>query len=257
MAKLKPKIKALDEVDEGLREAYLELNGEFILQIDGMMPGTVASAELAQFRDSNIQLKTANETLQSEKAAAEAKLADVDVDEYNRLKGQKEQLDGGSVVGMEQVKAMVKEATGPLEQKVGTLEAENAAKAEALQKASLDRALGSGARKLGVREAALDFVLNRAQADGWGLDGEAPVQKREGAPVFSKEKPSEPMSTDEYFLDLAAELDWAFEESTGGGGSGSGDNTPVGKVRVIPFGQTWTAQDIDDVAEGKAVGAAQ
>ena len=252
MAKLKPKVAKIEDVEEAYRGAYEEANGEFVLQIDGTMPGTVSAGELATFRDSNIALKAANEALQTGKTAAEAALAGVDLVEYEDLKKKKAKLDDKQTLPMDQVQKAITDAVKPIQDQVTTLTDDNKAKDAALQEAKLAKALGAGARKQGAREAALDFILKQAESDGWELDGEMAVQKRDGTPVFSRDKPTEIITSDEYFLDVAQALPWAFEGSPGGGGTGDGDPTPAGAVRIIPAGTKWTDQDMQDVAAGKA-----
>jgi hypothetical protein len=174
---LKFVIDALDGVPAPLREHYTAKDGKFTLSLEGEHPDTT---KVAEFRSSNIQLM-------KDKDALRAALEQRHPDETQRLS----ELEAA-------------------------LAAEKTARADAQAKADrglLRDTLRSKALAAGVLPAALDMFLDKAEPV-FTVVNDA-VQARPN--TFSKSRPGELLSPDEWIVDATKEFPFLFGRSSGGG----------------------------------------
>lgn len=251
-------VPSLDAVPEALRPEYeKQTDGTFALKLEGTPAGfapaaTVAdlNTKLAEFRENNRALNAKATDLENKMEA----LKGIDPAAYKAAQDEllllrKKQPEGEAALGAlrTQIETLGKQ-----------IETSNKQRDEAEQKAArkeLENALTTAGIKAAVLEAAVPDFLARGLAL-FSIENGRPVAKQNGAPLFSKKNGTQPLSIEEWVGDQITDAPHLFKSSNGGnagpaqGGNGSGGN---GTVRVIPEGSRLNAQDISDIAAGKAI----
>ena len=195
---LKFTINDLVEVPGPLRDLYTKTaDGKFILAVEGHPD----AAKLSEFRNNNLALLR-------------------EVEELRPLKTKFEGIDPEAVKA-DRLKLTELEKTKPEESRRLTeleaeLAAEKTARASAQGKADrglLRDTLRSKALAAGVLPAALDICLDKAEPV-FAVVNET-VQARPN--TFSKSRPGEPLSIDEWLTGAMKEFSFLFAASVGGG----------------------------------------
>jgi len=258
--KLKPTIKDLSEVDEKYRDLYVETDGGYVLEVEGM----VDRAKVAEFRDNNIKLQKDLTDTQEKLTALSAKFEGIDPEKIKELQEteaklrDKQLIDAGRVDELidmklaEQRKNFQKDLA-QRDETIGNLTKERDESRGTVKRLHVEKVVGDAALKHGVREGALDDVFNHAHAYGFDLaeDGNDVVIKGpSGDPRRSLSDPSKTMSVEEYFNDVLAESKpFYFKESAGGGSKGGGGG-PAGR-RVSLSDSGAINANIEGIASGK------
>lgn len=203
MPKLKLTVDKLDEVDEALRPLYVEREGKYELDVDGVP-------------DLRAALKTANR----EAATLRTKFKDVDLEEVAALREQVEELKTkAGPEALESIKKQMNEAHGKEREKLQKrLDKVRATMEEALVDGEASRALaelkGSPTlllphirKHVKIAESDEGFAIQVVNSKG------EPRVRDDGAPVTIKQLVEE--------MKGAAEFGRAFDGS-GAGGTGSG-----------------------------------
>ena len=194
---LKPVIDRLEDIALPLREHYVKAeDGKFRLALDGEHPDT---AKVREFRDSNTRLMA----------------------EVEPLKAKVKQFEGidPAAIAADKAKAAELDATkAQLAARDAELATEKAARADAQKKADrglLRDALRTKLLSVGVLPAALDIALDKAEPV-FEVKDDAVVARPDH---FSKAKPGEPLTPDEWILGAIKEFPFLWKQSSGGGAS--------------------------------------
>lgn len=258
---LKPVITALTDVPEALRGEYEPWDGKYKLKLEGEIPGFVAAAKHAEFRDTNVRLlkslgaDTVEAALQRAglftglDADRLAALKDIDPAEYRALKTKLEQLEKKGVTKPDDVQAQIQAAldgfkttvVGPLQEKLTTAEKANLAKEQRLNEAAVRSAIGDRFVKAGGKPEAVDFIVDRAKQTFRVVDDKVvAAEGKYGAQ-------GEPLTVEEWISGATKEYAFVFEPSKGGGAApAGGGSAPRAGVRrlVNPTPEELGALDI-------------
>lgn len=209
---LKFMLEKLDEVEEGLRKLYVEQEGKFYLDVDGV----VSKDKLAEFRDKNISLMKAIDKYKILTEDPE-KVQEL-VNEFNTLRKTKGKVSDKEINDLVEEKVVQRVAQMKEEHRVAlqTETDKTGVLTRQLEGLLIDSAIRSEAGKLGVRAAAVDDVLLRARAVFKVQDGAAVPFDKKGSIIYGKDA-STPMSAGEWITNLKKDAAHLFEDSQGGG----------------------------------------
>ena len=247
---MKSVIASLEEVSEALRSEYEARDGKFFLKVEGeYAPLIEANAKLAEFRDNNRSL---NGTVTQLRADLK-KFEGIDPVEHTKLKTRITELEKGGVKDgndvAELIKNAVKAAVSPLEQKLQERETSERAAQEALARTGLENKLREAGVKAGIDERAMPDYINRGLKVFKLVDGE-PVARKGENPIFSKVKPAEELSMDEWAKDLHSEAPFLFKPSSGGGANNRSGNGPV-VTKQISSDPLEFGRNLEGIAKGE------
>jgi hypothetical protein len=239
----------LSAVPEALRSEYVEKDGKFRLRIEGDTERATLEGKLNEFRSNNIAYLKELEELRGIKTKFEG----VDPEAAKAAFAKLSALENKGVKSADDIDARLKAAleavVNPLRAELAEVKNERTQAREELSKSALRDAVSKTFLQNGGKAKALDFIVGKAEADGFRADGGA---IKAAANKFSADRPGEPLSLDEWIGSQIKENDFAFEPSKGGGAApsnGSGVRTGV-KQLVNP-----TMQELGrfskEIAEGK------
>jgi hypothetical protein len=277
----------VDDIPEKLRDEYIEKDGTYILRLDDEHPDMLAQraafeaakAEAAEakakanaaaakaadadgkvkgFRDNNVRLLKELGADSFEDAVIKLRtLKTVDPAEYARLQAKTQELEQEGIRGgadvtrlvMEKAKAEVAAAVAPLQAKLDEISQREAVAQQALQRTTLENALRDAAVKAGVDDRAMPDFLNRGLSVFAIKDGEV-VALRGDTPLFSRRKPGEALSPEEWADDLSEDAPHLFRPSKGGGAAGGGTGPKKKYVGTDPL---TFGSNLDAIASGEVI----
>jgi hypothetical protein len=274
---MKAVYQTIDEIPEALRGEYEEKGGSFILKVDGDLPqyvGPLAEAKsneatakaaaeeaknrLATFRDNNVKLLKELGAASFDDAVERLRiLKSVDPAEYNRLRDRASQLEREGIrspedvtrLFMEKTKQQVEAAVRPLQDRLNEITRREQEAQAQLARTTLENSLRDAASKAGVDERAVPDFLARGLQIFSLKDGQV-VALRGDQPVFSRRKPGEALTPEEWANDLSADAPHLFRPSKGGGATG-GTGSP--KKRYIGSDPLEFGSNLDAIAKGEVV----
>jgi len=241
----------IDALAEPLRALYVEKDGKYVLDAEGLVPAADVHAlktQVAEFRDKNIEVIKERDALKT----TVAKFDGVDPEEFRTLKAEQEKLKGKGVKGADDLQAVIDaaiaKANKPLVDKLAAEEQARLKAQQAADSARFRELVSADATKAGVTAKSLRHVLREA---------EEKFELKDGAlvPRVGVKHPTEPLkelTPTDWLQDLAKSDDNLFAPSTGGGANGSGGNGGSAKVLVNPS-LAEKGKHIDDIAAGKVV----
>lgn len=265
---LKAMLKSLDEIDEKYRDLYEEVGEgdekQYVLGVDDKE----YKSKIAEFRDNNIKYKKDIDELN--KALKELKdggLADIDPEKYKAMEKELEEIKDKKLMDEGQFEELLEKRTERLREKTSNqikqLE-ENLVKANESvdlyrgkwEEIVVNDAILRSVEKVGaVKKGAMTDILSRARSL-WKINGEegGKLQAKDGdGNVLYGESGKEPLTVDEWVATLATEASHLFEGNSGGGASGSGNNSGTGTTRINPDDKAAFTANIEDIAAGKVV----
>lgn len=250
---LKPVVANLDGVPEAFRSEYVEKPGVgFVLALDGELPEVGEyKGKVVEFRDNNIRLVKELDGLKTKLAAFDG----VDPAKYREVTARIAELEKQGVGRGEDVNALVarqvKAATEPLLAELTQIRTDKETAKRELAQKTVEGSLRDVAGKVGVNEKAVaDFI--RRGLDVFNLEGKAVDGDQ---PIFSRKHPSQPLSMEEWALELQGEAPHLFTPSSGGGARG-GEGGRTSGQRLISSDPLEVGRNLEDVASGK-VGVAR
>jgi hypothetical protein len=267
---MKAVYQTLEEVPEALRGEYEEKGGSFVLKVDGDLPQYLepltqarsaaedAKEKLKTFRENNVKLLKELGAASFEDAVEKLKiLKSVDPAEYNRLRDRTQQLEREGIrspedvtrLFLEKTKQQVEAAVKPLQDRLNEITARERQAQEQLARTTLENALRDAASKAGVDERAVPDFLARGMQVFTLKDGDV-VAMRGDQPLFSRRKPGESLSPEEWANDLAVDAPHLFRPSKGGGAPG-GAGAP--KRRYIGADPLEFGSNLDAIAKGDVI----
>ena len=237
-----------EDIPENLQEYYIEKDGGFHLQADGLVPKTTVD----EFINNNIKLTKELEKVQNT-------LNGVNVEEYKQLKEEKQLIDDQKLIDAGKVEEVVLSRTEKLR---NTLEAEankyreiaelNERKVNDLisqQNAmTINNRLKDEAIKAGVAPTALQDVLSRG-SQIWQVQDNTIVAMQNDTPLYSKNG-SAKLTMQEWLEDLSEEAPHLYKSSSGGGATGGGS---LGARKVSRLDQGALNTNLEAIASGKVV----
>lgn len=212
-------IDKLEDVEAGLREHYVAENGKFYLATQGDHP------KVAEFREKNITLLR-------------------DLARFDGIDPEAVRVDRLKLTELEKAKPDGRVATLEAE-----LVAEQAARAEAQKKVNrgvLRDTFRAKALAAGVLPAALDICLDKAEPIFTVVN--ETVQARPN--TFSKSRPGELLTPDEWIVESTKEFPFLFGRSAGGGA----DPKPGGGCANVRELRDPTPQQLGEHASAIAKG---
>lgn len=222
-------ISALADVAEALRGEYEEKNGKFFLKMEGENPAVVeANTKLVEFRDKNIELLKEVGELRPLKTKYEG----IDPEEARAAVKKVKELGTTGIKDVEdvnnRVRSMVDDAVKPLRDQIASDALLVAAERKRADDYLFRTKVSDAFTKAGGKTNAVDFVVGLAASEFEIKEGQ--VVAKTGK--FSKEKPGDPLGTDEWVKNLSEQHDYVFAPSNGGGARTNTTTTPSTRVRT-------------------------
>ena len=213
---LKAILKSLEGLSDELKKQYVEKDGAYHLDADGLVP----KDRVDEFRNNNIDLKKQLDDL---KKTYEG----IDVEQVKELLKKEIQLKEKKLIDSGKVDELLEERTKSMkteyEKKIKELSDKVASSDTQLERLVIDNAIQSEAVKSGVRDTAMEDVLLRGRARFKLQDGKAVPLNGEGKTIYGKDG-STPESMTEWVSGLSTSTPHLFKPSTGGGTNGNNGN---------------------------------
>lgn len=259
---LKAILASLEGVPEAIQALYTEVDGKFVLDLDAESikdhPSTAPLAN-ALAREKEDRRKAREEAKALEDKVATFK--DIDPEKAREAMAQlaeladKELLDAGKVdevveQRLERAKADFEARVGAKDKLIEDTQAQLAALNDRLSEVTIFTAIKDAAVQRGVRETALDDVVNRSRAT-WKLgdDGQPVASKANGEPDYGTS--GEAITITEWVDGLATAAPHLFKESSGGGSQGGGEQRGG---KVVDLSQpNAIGNNLEAIASGAAV----
>jgi len=264
MPALVPVVDRLEDAPEAARTFYVAREGKFHLELNGAPVGFVPAADLAvangrvvEFRDNNVALTKKVADLEP----IVAKFKDIDPEKAREALAAQAALAAKGITKPDDVAAAIKSAVDasmaahvkPLQDQLTLVTTTAVAERKRADEGTLRSALSDKFNKAGGKPETFDFVFGKAQSTFGVTDGVV----KAAANQFSADRPSEPLSIDEWMTRQIKETPWAFKESggggaapAGGGAGGAGGGRPGVSILKDP-----TPQQLGDPANSAAIKA--
>lgn len=244
---MKAVFSSLNEIPEAHRSEYESKDGKYALKLEGDIPGFVAASELAEvnkklteFRDNNRSLNSMKSELEAKNAELEGKIAGLE------KKGVREPSDVEAKIAR-----AVEAAVAPVAKQLEALQKSEADAKMTLAKRELESTLTGVGLKVGIDERALPDYLSRGLSVFTYKDGKIVAANGE-APVYSKRKPTEPLTVEEWASELSTEAPHLFKPSKGGGASPGQSGGGVAR-RTISNDPLEFGRNAEAIAKGEVV----
>jgi len=266
-------VAALTDVPEAQRSLYVQKDGKYVLDVDGVVESTMADSlrgDVKKFRDTNIELLKALGASSPEDGLKRAalfagidsekleKLKAIDPDEFDKLKQKAAKLKDKGVSDADDLegkfKAMLDAALAPYKTQLETEKNARIAAQEKADKALLRQVVGDKLVKAGGRPDAIDFLMEKAP---FRVDGDKVTAKEN---QYSSANPGKLIEVDEWLTIAAKEFPFAFEKSQGGGAgpsSGPGSNLRPGVQRLVNPTPQELGRNAAAIAKGEMIVVSQ
>jgi hypothetical protein len=231
---LKFKFKTKDEVPAESQSLYVERDGAWMLDVDGV----VDKAKLDEFRANNVALT-------NQLAEQKKRFEGIDPDEVRKLAEDKrkleeaQQLKGGEVEKV--VEGRLKTAKTEWDKQYNAVTAERDSLNARLTAIQIDQGVIAVATKKGLRPTAIPDITARARVVFKLVDGAPRAYEADGQTVRVGKDGITPMTLDEWVDQQVADAPHLFETSAGGGAASNGSGGAASNRSVKnPFRkETW------------------
>lgn len=215
---LKYKVKSKDEVPAGLEAHYVEREGGWVLDADGVAD----KSKLDEFRASNVALMKERDELR-------ARFQGIDPDEVRRLADEKRKLEEAQALraattaaeAEKVIESRVKAARGELEKQLTAATAERDALNARLVTIQIDQGVVAAASKRGLRATAIPDITSRARSVFRLVKGVPTAFESDGQTVRMGKDGTAPMNLEEWIETQVSDAPHLFESNAGGGGGGA------------------------------------
>jgi hypothetical protein len=232
---LKHKLNSKDEVGAGLQEHYVERDGAFFLEVEGM----VEKARHDEMRKNAIDVR-------NELNEWKERFEGIDPDEVRKLAEEKRKLEEAQHIKAGEaekvIEARVRAVKSDLDKKLAGLTSERDGLTARLTAIQIDQAVVTEATKRGLRASAIPDITARAR-NTFRLEGGAPrAFESDGQTVRLGKDGMTPLSLAEWIDQQVSEAPHLFENNAGGGAAGNGSGGAGGGNRFVknPFRkETW------------------
>ena len=231
---LKFKLQSKGEIPAGLEVHYVERDGAWFLDADGV----VEKSKLDEFRASNVALMKERDDLKK-------RFEGIDPDEVRRLASEKRQLEEAQQLKAGEtekvVETRVKAARAELERQLSALTSERDALNSRLVTIQIDQGVVAAATKRGLRATAIADITSRARGVFRLVNGVPTAFEADGQTVRVGKDAASPMNLEEWIETQVSEAPHLFESNAGGGAAGNGSGGAGGNRSVKnPFRkETW------------------
>jgi hypothetical protein len=206
---LQAKVTEIESVPEALRSSYVERDGAYHLDVEGMVDKT----KLDDFRRNNVKLLKDLEAMQG-------KFKDVDLDQYAELLKASNAGKDKKLIEAGKIDELVEERTKRMREthnsELSKIQGENDIQKRQLEGLMIDAAVRDSANKQGVANTAMDDVILRAKTVFKLKDGQATPFDKEGGVIYASGT-SDAMSVDQWVKGLTGTAPHLFTPSNGGG----------------------------------------
>ena len=229
MAKLKAALDSLDGLDDGIKGFYIEQDGKFILDAEGVDNSGLKSALEKE--------RTAKREAETRRKEIETRFSGIDPDTYAELVKAHEEAEANKGTLEERAQKHAQKAIDAINVKLAealtTADTERK-RAKAYQGRVLDDAIRAAAAKAGIHQHAIDDALFRGRAM-FTLDdnGNAVQLDSDGQPVIGKDGKT-PFTPNEWLESMHESAPHWFPAGASGSGSGNdkkGGGFGTGKPR--------------------------
>ncbi|MBZ5499530.1 MAG: hypothetical protein LAP85_24285 [Acidobacteriia bacterium] len=221
-----------DALPEALREYYVEKDGKFVLDAEGVEDVSGLKNALTAVRD---ELKTAKKQLQE----TIDKFKDIDPDKAKEAQKKlqeledKQLLDAGKVEDLlklrtERMKADYENQIVAFNKTILDLKKDLKTANQTMAEVLIDNSIRAAAMKAGVLEHAVEDVVLRGQKT-WTLKDKTPTAMKGDQVIYGKD-PNKPISIDEWVNGLQQDAPHLFKMSAGAGTPPSSGGTSNAKV---------------------------
>ncbi len=248
-------LETLADVPEPFHTEYDARGGKFYLKTEGdFAPLIEANTKLTEFRDNNRTLNTKVTELTTQLKSFEG----IDPVKVREQATKIAELENAGVKGKddisEKIKKAVADAVNPLQEKLTQREQSEQKAREDLARQGLENRLRDVGSKTGVDDRAMEDYINRGTRVFKLVDGK-PAARQGDEPIFSKNRPAEELSMEEWATQLQTEAPFLFRPSRGGGGGGNGNGAPTfnGPRQVIGTDPIEFGKNLEKIATGEVV----
>ena len=242
---LKSSLDTLDEVHEALHEHYVEKDGKFVLQAEGLVP----RERVSEFRTNNLSLTRELEEIK-------ARYDGIDPEKHRELADRAQRERDGKLIAAGKVDELVNERVAAMkvgyDKQIDELTGKLTGSTKQLESLVIDSAIRDAAAKAGVRVTATEDVLLRGRTMFRLQDGKA-VPMDGDKPIYGKS--GDPMQISEWVATLTESAPHLFEPSQGGGSRSGSGAAPSVAGRIDRGDTKGFLANLDKIASGKmAVG---
>ena len=225
---LKYKFKSRDEIPAELQSHYIERDGAWTLDADGV----VEKSKLEEFRATNVAVMKERDDLQK-------RFEGIDPDEVRQLAAEKQklleerQLKAGEADKV--IETRLKTARVEWDKQHGVVVAERDALTSRLTAIQIDQAVVAEATKRGLRATAIPDITSRARTNFKLVNGVPQAFEADGQPARMGKDGVTPMTLAEWVDALVSDAPHLFEANAGGGAAGSGSGGAGNRSVKNPF----------------------
>ncbi len=234
---LKFKCKSKDEVPAEQAALYVERDGEWVLDVEGV----VDKAKHDEFRNANVTLR---KELEEQKKRYEG----IDPDEVRKLAEEKQKLEETQQLKLGEVEKVLenrlKTAKADWDKQLTAVSVERDALNTRLASIQIDQGVITVATKKGLRPTAIPDITARARSVFRLVNGAPTAFEADGKTVRVGKDGITPMNLEEWVDQQVADAPHLFESNAGGGAagdaSGGGGATRATRSVKNPFRKdTW------------------
>ena len=234
---LKFKCKSKDEVPADQAALYVEREGEWVLDVEGV----VEKAKHDDFRTANVALR---KELEEQKKRFEG----IDPEEVRKLAEEKQKLEETQQLKLGEVEKVLetrlKTARADWDKQFGAVTAERDALNTRLASIQIDQGVITVATKKGLRPTAIPDITARARSVFRLVNGAPTAFESDGKTVRVGKDGITPMNLEEWVDAQVSDAPHLFESNAGGGAagdaSGGGGATRATRSVKNPFRkETW------------------
>jgi hypothetical protein len=228
---LKYKLKSREEVPAELQSFYVEREGAFVLDAEGV----VEKGRVDEMRSKLDEFRTTNVTLLKERDELKQRFEGIDPEEVRKLTEEKRKLEEQQQIKVGEVEKVVENRVKGLredwEKKIATLTSEKQSLDARLTVIQIDQGVITAATKRGLRPTALPDITARARSIFKLVNGVPRAFEADGTTVRYGKDGVTPMTLEEWVDAQVSDAPHLFESNAGGGAagnaSGGGGNRPV------------------------------
>ena len=230
---LKFKLKSKDEIPAGLETHYVERDGAWFLDADGVAD----KAKLDEFRSTNVALLKERDELKT-------RFEGIDPDEVRKLAQEKKALEEQQRLKAGEfdkvLEARLKTARAEWDKQFSAISAERDALNARLTSIQIDQAVVTEATKRGLRATALPDITARARTTFKLVNGVPQAFEADGQTVRAGKDGVTPMTLAEWVDMQVSDAPHLFESNAGGGAAGNGSGGVGNRSVKNPFRkETW------------------
>lgn len=265
---MKPWYATKEEIPAGLESFYKEVEGKFVLQVEGMVPTTEltsANDRLAEFRSNNITLSQTLKDFEGKKF-----LTQEEQEEFDELKKTADEIKDKGLIDAGKIDELVNTRTERLradydnqikglQKQVGDLTTTSNNYQDRLAGVLVEAEVGKVLSAGGFQpvQGALADVVSRARTT-WKVDEKGNLVALDGSdnPVYGTD-PTVPLTMAEWASTTVKDAPYLFLENKGTGGDGDKGGGPDkgsdGVLRIKRSDEQAKSKHIEDIASGKAI----